>query len=330
MPAYGVFALIRNFPFDQITLYAFLEYGLTASLSFTAIFEIQLYKSKWLNKILRWETKTLQRVFVELTSSLLITTFVVITAYATLYMIVWKSSLFLPSIYMYVIMVYFISLCFMAFVNAVPLIHEWKKTIIKSESLEKETAKARLEALRTQLSPHFFFNNLSILNGLIEQNTAEAKAFTSKLSDVFRYILAHKNDEIVPLKDEINFIEDYVFLLKTRYKEKFNVAISLQNPNFWIPPVTLQQLVENTIKHNEASFKKPLTVKITQSNDWLIVENPIQPKLTSTHSTQIGLANIAQRFEMLTDKKVIREKLNDTFTIKLPLLIYDENNNRRG
>ena len=320
IPSYAVFALIRNFPFSQITLYAYVEYSLTAVFSFFLIFELQHWKSKWLNQYIPWNRRLDLRFFIELISSLLITAVVVFTSYSFLYKVIWEMDIFLPSLYFYVSLVFFISLCFVAFVNAVPLIEEWKKTILKTEALEKDNLKARMEALRTQLSPHFLFNNLSILNGLIEDDPKAAKAFTSKMADVFRYIISHKNDEIVPLKEEMKFIKDYIFLLETRFKDKFRVDITIANEEFWIPPVTLQQLVENAIKHNQTSYSKPLEIRIKQEEDFLVVENEKNAIRTPVVSTGIGLLNITQRFEHLTDRKVDFSDLNDTFTVKIPLI----------
>lgn len=330
VPSYAVFALIRNFPFSKITLYAYVEYSLSATISFLLIFELQNLKSKWLNELVSWHKNWRLRLFIEFLSSLLITASIVYLGYSFLYKVIWESDIFIPSLYFYISLVFFISLCFMAFVNAVPLIEEWKKSILKTEVLEKENISAKMEALRTQLSPHFFFNNLSILNGLINDNPKGAKKFTTKFSEVFRYILLHKNDEIVSLLEEMKFLKDYIYLLETRFKNKFKVTVSKLNYEFWIPPVTLQQLIENAIKHNEASFKKPLEIKIWQENDYLVIENNRQPKKTMVESTRIGLTNINQRFELLTTEKIIYSDLNDKFSVKIPLITNYESIDNRG
>ena len=118
----------------------------------------------------------------------------------------------------------------------------------------------------------------------------------------------------------MKFIKDYIFLLKTRFKDKFNVEITIVDEGFWIPPVTLQQLVENAIKHNQTSYDNPLEIRITQEEDFLVVENEKNANRTPVVSTGIGLLNITQRFEHLTDRKVDFSDLNDTFTVKIPLI----------
>lgn len=319
-PSYAIFALIRNFPFEQITLYGYLQYSSTVVVSFFIIFELQHWKSKWLNSRIDWGTKLRLRFFLELITSMLITVLVVYFAYTFLYKVIWEADIFMPSLYLYFSLVFFISLSFMAFVNAVPLIEEWKRSILLAEMLEKENVQAKMQALQTQLSPHFFFNNLSVLNGLISESPSIAKKYISKMSEVFRYILTHKNDEIVALNDELEFIKDYSFLLETRFKDKFSVNIQIDDMQFWIPPVTLQQLIENAIKHNEASFSNPLEIRISQKEEYLIVENDIRLKRTNVDSLQTGIANITQRFGLLTDKKVSFNDDNDVFIIKIPLI----------
>ena len=132
-PAYLIFSLIRNYPINGITWYAFVEYGLTATLAFFAIFELQQVKSTYLNHIVPWSTDAGKRLVIELASSFVITVAVVIGCYAALYMLVWDMGLFAPSIFLYVSLVYFVSICFLAFVNAAPIIQGWKSSILKAE-----------------------------------------------------------------------------------------------------------------------------------------------------------------------------------------------------
>lgn len=324
-PSYAIFALIRGFPFADITWYAFLEYGLTATVALFLIFEIQNTKSNYLNKTITWEHRSWKRLWIELSSSFLITTLIVISCYAFLYIIIWDRPLWPPSVFLYMFLNYFVSLCFMVFVNAAPLIASWRSSILKAEMLEKQTVEAKLEALRTQLSPHFFFNNLSILNGLVEKHPDRAKDFIARLSEVFRYILKHKNDEIVPLREEVEFIEDYLFLLKERFEEKVVFSIDVAQANgFWIPPVTLQQLVENAVKHNELSYNKPLEISIKIDENRLVVTNNLQERKGEISSGGIGLKSIKARFAMLVDIPVTISSLNDQYRVILPLIKYHE------
>ncbi len=320
LPSYAVFALIRGFPFEEITVYAFLNYGATAFIAFFLIFEIQHVKSTFLNRIIPWEDRSITRILVELGSSFFVTGVIVTGAYVFLYLVIWEMPLYAASIFLYICLVFFISLTFMAFVNAAPVISGWKKSILKTQQLERQTLEAKLEALRTQLSPHFFFNNLSILNGLIDLHPDRAKYFLAKLSDVFRYILRHRKDELVPLEEEIRFIEDYIFLIESRYEEKVIFHLSVDADRRWIPPVMLQQLVENAVKHNESSFEKPLHVRIETTEGKLQVSNPIQPRKGVVDSSGIGLQVVRKRFESLTDEQVTISDDGINFRVELPLI----------
>ncbi|MCP4456602.1 MAG: hypothetical protein GY816_01030 [Cytophagales bacterium] len=323
-PSYAIYALIRGFPLSDITLYAFTEYGLTAIIALFLIFEVQNAKANFLNKRMAWESRPWRRLWTELSSSFLITTAIVIACYAFLYLVIWDNPLWFPTIFLYTSLVYFVSLCFMVFVNASPLITSWKSSILKTELLEKQTVEAKLEALRTQLSPHFFFNNLSILNGLIEKHPDKAKDLIAKLSEVFRYILKHKNDEIVPLSEEVDFLKDYMFLIKSRFEEKVIFSTKIEHTNgLWIPPVTLQQLIENAVKHNEASYNKPLKINVYLENDHLVVINNLQERKGVVLSSSIGLVNIKKRFEMLIDKPVTISNDDEEYRVCLPLIKYD-------
>jgi LytS/YehU family sensor histidine kinase len=129
------------------------------------------------------------------------------------------------------------------------------------------------------------------------------------------------------LEEEIIFIKNYIFLLETRFENKFNVTINIADDQFWIPPVTLQQLVENAIKHNETSYSKPLEIIIRQEGEYLMIMNDRQPKKTTIESTGIGLANIIQRFELLTDLAVSYAEKDNVFIVKIPLISNYESGN---
>ncbi|MFY0687854.1 MAG: histidine kinase [Cyclobacteriaceae bacterium] len=321
-PSYAVFALIRDFPFSQMTPYSYRDYSLTATISLFILFEAQFYKSRLLNNRWDWKEAPVTRLSIELLSSLVLTVVIVTIGYSFLYLKIWDMAIYQPSLYLYISLCYFISLCFMGYVNIIPIMNEWKNSLMKAEQLKKENLSARLEALRTQLSPHFFFNNLSLINALIDQDSVLAKDSINRLSEVFRYILDHKHDEIVKLEDELTFIKNYCFLLKARFETKFDLDLSIDDRAYWIPPMTLQLLIENAVKHNTASNDNPLKVKITQIENRLIVENKISSKVAAEPSG-LGLDSILKRYEALTDEPVIISADQETFTVELPLLIYE-------
>jgi two-component system, LytTR family, sensor kinase len=195
----------------------------------------------------------------------------------------------------------------------------------KSEILEmqKEKLSSQLEALKNQLDPHFLFNNLSTLSSIIEDNQETAVNFVNELSMIYRYVLQTKKQTLIKLSEELDFIKSYYFLMSKRFGDNLLLAINIQATlkNNKILPFSLQLLVENAIKHNIISKKRPLTIEIfTQDNEYLVVKNNLQAKTLTVASTNIGLANITSRYRLITKKPVSIIKSDSEFTVKIPLL----------
>lgn len=200
--------------------------------------------------------------------------------------------------------------------------NQWQANRLRSARLEKEKAQVQYDNLANQLNPHFLFNSLSSLDSLIDENPALARRFLQQLSKVFRYVLQHKNNELVSLQTELNFIKNYVSLLHTRFDGQFKLScqISPDGLDRQIVPVTLQILIENAIKHNVISEAHPLTVQITADADCLIVSNPIQRKKQIATSNGQGLQNLAMLYSYLSKKPVEVADNNETFQVRVPLL----------
>ena len=195
-----------------------------------------------------------------------------------------------------------------------------RKIII--ESTKAETATAQFETLKNQLDPHFLFNSLNVLTGLIEENPQNAVDFTSSLSKIYRYVLEQKDKEVVPIQEEINFAKTYINLLKLRFENSLEVEMETESfsEKEFIVPLSLQILLENTIKHNIVSEQKPLKIKIYKNENQLIVENSLQPKETLKDSTGIGLNNIINRYQLISNREVNIEKNETVFRVELPIL----------
>jgi len=196
---------------------------------------------------------------------------------------------------------------------------------IQAEQLMKENALAQFEALKNQVSPHFLFNSLSILSSLVHVDANLSEKFIDQLSKAYRYILEHKDNETVSLKTELNFLNAYAFLLKIRFENKFDVKISVTDQEaekYRIAPLTLQLLIENCVKHNRMSEKEPLVVMILVGDDCLAVINPVRPRSEAEimTSTGIGLANIKNRYQLLTERPVRIAQEDGLFIVKIPLL----------
>lgn len=194
----------------------------------------------------------------------------------------------------------------------------------RAKELEKQQLLNEIALLKTQVNPHFLFNSLSILSALIHIDTNLSEQFIDQLSRSYRYILEQKEQSLVTLRTELEFIRAYAFLLKIRFEQKFDLRIQLEEPlvdQYRIAPLTLQLLIENAVKHNRMSTKEPLVVEVYIEKDTLIVKNPLQTRPIKASSTGTGLNNIKGRYALLTDRPVEAfETVDGTFMVCVPLL----------
>ena len=199
-----------------------------------------------------------------------------------------------------------------------------KMRIAEQENLRlmEEKSKAELNALKEQISPHFFFNTLSTLSAIVRNENKEVGLeFIGEISKTYQYTLATKQD-LVTLKEEMSFLESYLFLLKKRYGEKLSFSQDLPEDilSSEIPPMSLQLLVENAIQHNVITREKPLHIRIFTEKGMICVENNLQEKESGLDSFGIGLQNLSNRYRLLSQKDIIITKDKQKFGVKLPLL----------
>jgi LytS/YehU family sensor histidine kinase len=172
------------------------------------------------------------------------------------------------------------------------------------------------------MDPHFIFNSLNTLNHLILNNPKQAHLFNNKLAQVYKYFLINKTRELISLKDEMEFIDNYFFLLQIRHDNKLQMQVELNEEatRAMIPPCAVQVLIENAIKHNEFTDNNPLLIKIAMNGHYIRVSNNAKPKAYAVNSTGIGLKNLSSRYKIITRKDIEIEKSRDSFTVKLPLI----------
>ena len=194
--------------------------------------------------------------------------------------------------------------------------------MLRSARLQKENFEAQLQNLKEQVNPHFLFNSLNVLGQLINVDREKAKEFVNRLSDVYRSFLDNSSRELISLKEELEVVEAYNFLLKTRFGETliFETEIATDPEKYYLPPGALQSLIENAIKHNGSTLKDPLRIKIFTRAEDLIVENPIKPRPQEVPSTHTGLKNLSNRYNFLTERKASFEKVGKKFIATIPLL----------
>jgi len=204
--------------------------------------------------------------------------------------------------------------------NAILFFKNWKEAAVQQEKLKREQLALQYETLKSQVNPHFLFNNLNALTSLINSNPSKAIDFVKQLSEVYRYVLDQKDHELVALETELKFLESFVFLQNIRFETNLEVIIDVNPKNFKVIPLSVQMLVENAIKHNEVSGRNPLSIRIySAGDDYLYVENTLQKKAGSEGSGT-GIENIKERYEFFTDKKVIISEDGGKFLVGLPLL----------
>ncbi|WP_137090015.1 sensor histidine kinase [Mangrovivirga cuniculi] len=201
----------------------------------------------------------------------------------------------------------------------------WRQAAIDSERMQKEIMTAKFETLKNQVNPHFLFNSLNTLTNLVFENQNTAAKFIKKLSEVYRYVLEVKDKELVKLKEEMNFVRSYVFLQQIRHEDALFINENLlgleESSNIMIPPLTLQLLTENAIKHNVLSSESPLTIDIYIKDERIIVENNLQIKNTiNENNTGVGIENIKSRYKYLSSDAIEITKDQNTFSVSLPLI----------
>ncbi len=206
--------------------------------------------------------------------------------------------------------------------ESVYFVNRWKESMIEAEKLREEQAKSQLEALRNQVNPHFLFNSLNTLVSLIPEDQQKAVDFVQKLSLVYRSVLDLNERSVVSLREELDLAKNYLFLVKTRFDENFSFEISIAEESLgrYTVPLALQILLENAIKHNVVSRKRPLRVQILVHDNMLCVRNNLQLKQDEQPKLGTGLRNLESRYRLLFDRSVEVQSSDTHFEVCLPLI----------
>ncbi len=206
------------------------------------------------------------------------------------------------------------------------LVREVANEKLAQEQLERAKAEAELDALKNQIDPHFIFNSLNTLGHLIEENPAKAKLFNNDMAEVYRYILSNKSKSLVLLREEMDFLSNYFSLLKIRFEDAVQLQIhvgQVMMDSYLVPPISLQLLIENAVKHNEFSDSKPLHIIIEMQGEALVVHNRVHKKISRNNSSKIGLTNLKERYRLITNKEIIVKETTDNFIVELPVLLLE-------
>lgn len=199
----------------------------------------------------------------------------------------------------------------------------WKEYQVQTERLMRENIQARYDALKSQIDPHFFFNSLSVLTNLVYKNPDLSANYITQLAKTYRYILDKKIENLVPIQTELDFLDSYLFLIRIRHQNSIQFVASIDEKTRtkgMIPPVTLQLLVENAIKHNRFSVNDPLVITVESTDGYLQMSNPIRKKLSADISLGIGLENIQKRYDLIGDRSIVVSESDDMFIVKIPII----------
>lgn len=197
---------------------------------------------------------------------------------------------------------------------------EYQMLKILNAELKNENLTNQVNGLMQQINPHFFFNSLNTLSGLVQESPEKSEIFINKLSQVFRYVLKMQESSKALLTDELNFAEDYFYLLKMRFEEKINLSINIvASGHEIVPSLCTQLLIENVIKHNRMSRQSPINIELRIEDDFLVVSNTLFVQQNSS-SMGLGLRNLNKRSELLCGKSIKIERTSSLFCVKVPLL----------
>jgi LytS/YehU family sensor histidine kinase len=277
----------------------------------------------WLNKKHSWERVPGKRFFLQV----ILTTIgiiLIISIVRTSINLIFTPDKFIRLLDEMVITIFFIFMALLlVFIDiGINLQYKWRYSLAEIERYKRENLKTQFEMLRIQVNPHFLFNSLNTLSSLIYQDQNTASNFVRELSSVYRYILDKRQKEIVKLDEEINFTRSFIYLMQIRFDKKltFDLRIKEEVKNLQIIPLTLQILIENAVKHNVISSKRPLFIEIKTYDDTIAVRNNLQKKTGKSYSSGIGLDNIRNRLSILTDKKIEVIETDTSFEVRVPLI----------
>lgn len=281
-----------------------------------------------LDKKWDWLEQTNLRVYYGILVTVLYTVPVVLGINYIIFVVLQKMSLnhFFSERMIWIHLFYIIlSLGVSTFMQARSFMVKWKqasKTEVTQQKIIAGTANAKFETLKNQIDPHFLFNSLNVLSSLIEENPENAQRFTTSLSKIYRYVLEQKDKELVSVAEELSFAKTYMNLLKMRFENSlfYELPETVINPDAKVVPLSLQLLLENTVKHNVVSEQKPLHIRIFIEGDYLAIQNDFQKKEVIQTRQGVGLQNIVDRYGIITGRKVLIEQNEKTFTVKIPIL----------
>lgn len=277
---------------------------------------------KRMNGNFHWDKKVVSRIFIELGLALAIG--IIVSILMTLlsnWIGGYRGESIISVLVRNALIFSAVNLMIMAILEAWLFSIESKAEKRRAENLAGELLGFRFEALKKQVDPHFLFNSLNVLSALVEMDSAKAQLFIDEFSAVYRYVLDTIDQQLVLVSREVEFIKSYIYLQQIRHEDAIRVDINLPENVYsdLLPPLSLQTVVENAIKHNVVDVKQPLKIEIYCEDRFIVVRNNIQPKISAISSTGLGQRNLIKRYELLGYFPVF-EKINSSYIAQLPLI----------
>jgi signal transduction histidine kinase len=308
-----------------IFLFRWLYGTVLTTLASIVLISANYYLILWLNKRFSWAGKSVKRISVEFFISLIISVFLgssitllanAIDSYPEPLAFVIVTNVLITSV---------ANILLVVALEAWMFFREGRINARKAEELHRELTGIRFEVLKNQINPHFLFNSLNVLSGLINKDTRKAQEFIEEFAYVYRYVLDTIEKQVVTLEEEMKFSKAYMFLQKIRYGDALHFEIHIEAALLekLLPPLSLQLLLENAIKHNKAETGAPLLVEIYTKDQFLYIRNNMQSKYSGSKSTGIGLKNLSKRYEMIADQQPLFGIENQHYVAKLPLIEND-------
>ncbi|RKE04938.1 sensor histidine kinase [Marinifilum flexuosum] len=309
------------------------EYQLTGYLP-SAVFGLwaglsTLFVGKYLNKLVSWKQRHAIRFLIQ-SSVLYLIGLILIAIYSEMFLISLRGNLsysqfwliYNDEIFKTLLILFLVVLVYCIIDFMIYSFNQMREEEIKSVELMNNQLNLQFEALKSQLNPHFLFNSLNTISSLLYKDKKVAEKFIRMFAESYRFIFKQNNSPLIPLQKELDFVQSYNYLLQVRFQEAYELKINIPEnaKESYVPPLSIQMLVENAIKHNLISQTSPLLVDIEIDNNYLCVKNNINPLREQPESFQIGIENIKKRYSYFTNDSILLDK-NEHFKVRLPLIL---------
>ncbi len=281
-----------------------------------------LFMISYLNKTAPWGIKNFKRIVIQL---LFAVSYAVVLSVVMTSIVHWLqpyqeefTGVLVSNALIYAVA----NLFMMAILEGWIFFAESRKAELRAKTLQEELSQIKFEVLKSQINPHFMFNSLNVLSGLINKDVGKAQQFIDEFSHIYRYVLETIEQPVATLEKELDFMRSYLFLQQIRYGDdlSYSVNIPAQLMKLVLPPLSLQVVLENAIKHNIINESKPLKIEVFHDSHYLLVKNNIQPKITMGTSTGLGLKNLSKRYALISAQKPVFLVETNHYIAKLPLI----------